>query len=207
MSGASEVNPKPLFWEPDKALNFPDIYYLISQYHPQEHPVSREIIACIFFEETGFCNRRQRTKKGFGPAVGFGQMEIDNPDKEDFFKWMGIPKPSPDAITINNELSVQISCKYFQWLVSVHGKSVDGALSAQTGGGGNESFVPLFKEGGKRLRDAIYSSDKREDYVRALNYARTNGIHKNGIPYKDYRSFWEFVIPEQYLALGGANEY
>lgn len=207
MPSEFEVNPKPTFWEPDKALNFPDIYYLISQYHPAEHPVSREIIAVIFFEETLFCNRRQVTEKGVGPGVGFGQIQIEDPEKADFYRWAGIQKPTFEAVTSNKEFSVWLSCKYFQWLVSVRGKGREGALQAQTGGGGNQSFVPLFIEGGRLLRDAMYGSDKRESFVYALNYARDKGIHHNPIPYTHYPSFWQFVIPEEYLAMGGANEY
>jgi hypothetical protein len=205
------VDKKPFLWEPERALNFPDVYDLICRYHPDGHVVSREIIACIFFEETGFCNRKQKP----GPAVGFGQIQIYDSDKIPFFESIGfnsdrkntasqLPLITYDKIISDNDLSVKISCQYFQWLAA-KGKSLHGALQAQTGGGGNAKFVPLFIEGGKRLLRAITDEWTREAFADALNYARANGIHANPIPYKGkfaYTKFWEFVIPDSYLELG-----
>lgn len=212
MMKASEVDKKPFLWEPDKALHFADIYSLICRFHPEGHAVSREIIACIFFEETGFCNRKQQP----GPAVGFGQVQIYDRDKIPFFESIGYntDKQNPNKgqpfltykmVTDSHELSVQISCKYFQWLVGTLGKSRDGALSAQTGGGGNAKFVPLFVAGGAKLLQAITTDWTREAFADALNYARANGIHGNAIPVRSqyaYTKFWEFVIQDDYLLLG-----
>jgi len=214
MTSAASVDRKPLFWEPDKALNFPDIYDLICQYHPDGNPVSREIIACIFFEETGFCNRKQKP----GPAVGFGQIQIYDSDKIPFFESVGynsdkkntnssLPLITYEKITSDNALSVKLSCQYFQWLAQ-NGKSLEGSLMAQTGGGRNLKFVPLFIEGGKRLKQALTSEQTRESFADALNYARANGIHQNPIPIRGknaYTKFWEFVIPEEYIMISLAD--
>lgn len=210
MMSAFEVDRKPFLWEPDKALNFPDIYSLICKYHPEGNPVSREIVACIFFEETGFCNRKQKP----GPAVGFGQIQIYDQDKIPFFESIGfnsdkknknssLPLITYETIINDKELSVRLTCQYFQWLVK-NGKSLEGALSAQTGGGGNAKFVPLFIEGGKRLQNALYNEQTREAFADALNYARANGIHQNPIPVRGknaFTKFWEFVIPEEYIMI------
>lgn len=214
MSDAASVDRKPLFWEPDKALNFPDIYELICKYQPEGSPVSREIIACIFFEETGFCNRKQKP----GPAVGFGQIQIYDNDKIPFFESIGYnsdkknstgsqPLITYETIIGDKDLSVKLSCQYFQWLAK-KGKSLEGSLMAQTGGGANQKFVPLFIEGGKRLRQAINSQQTRESFADALNYARANGIHQNPIPIRGanaYTAFWEFVIPEEYIMISLAD--
>jgi hypothetical protein len=211
---ATEVDRKPFLWEPDKALNFPDIWELICKYHPEGNPVSREIIACIFFEETAFCNRKQKP----GPAVGFGQIQIYDNDKIPFFDSIGYNSDKKktdsdkqtityDTITNDKELSVKLSCLYFQWLVN-QGKSLNGALMAQTGGGNNAKFGPLFIEGGKRLRQAINEEQTRESFAEALNYARANGIHQNSIPIRGvnaYTKFWEFVIPEEYIMISLAD--
>jgi hypothetical protein len=175
---ASEVDKKPFLWEPDKALHFADIYNLICRFHPEGHAVSREVIACIFFEESAFCNRKQQP----GPAVGFGQIQIYDKDKIPFFESIGYntDKQNPNKgqpfltykmVTDSRELSVQITCKYFQWLVGVKGKSRDGALNAQTGGE-NAKFVPLFVAGGAKLLQAVTNDWTREAFAEALNYAR-----------------------------------
>lgn len=209
MASASDVDKKPFLWEADKAVDFPTIYKLICAKHPDGHVVSREIIACIFFEESAFCNRKQKP----GPAVGFGQIQIYDHDKIPFFESIGYnsdknKKDSPlplityEMITGNKELSVTISCKYFQWLVTTKGKTLNGALQAQTGGGNNGKFVPLFIAGGTKLKQAIASDKTRESLAAALNYARANGIHQNAIPFSGqfaYTKFWEFVVPDEYL--------
>lgn len=214
MAGAFEVDRKPFLWEPDKALNFPDIYDLICKYQPEGSPISREIIAYIFFEETAFCNREQKP----GPAVGFGQIQIYDFDKIPFFESIGFnsdkkktdssqPLITYEMITRDNELSVKLSCQYFQWLVK-NGKSREGALMAQTGGGGNAKFGHLFIEGGRLLSQAINSEQTRESFVTALNYTRANGIHQNAIPFKGrnaFTKFWEFVIPEEYIMISLAD--
>jgi hypothetical protein len=207
MPSASTVDKKPFLWDAGKALDFPSIWDLICQNHPDGHPVSRETIACIFFEETCFCNRKQQP----GPAVGFGQMQIYDKDKIPFFADLGynsdqnnhksdLPLITYKMVTDDHNLSVDISCAYFQWLV-MNGKSREGALMAQTGGGGNETFVPLFIEGGNRLAAAM-SSGERSDYTDALNYAKANGRHHNPVPFSGnyaFTKFWEFVIPDEYL--------
>ena len=47
------------------------------------------MLAVIFFEETAFCNRAQaEAPSGYG--VGFGQLEVKNPEKKEFYEWLGI---------------------------------------------------------------------------------------------------------------------
>jgi len=203
------VNPKPFLWEETKALNLFQIYNKIGVYHPAGHPVSREMITLIFFEETGFCNIRQN--RGAGPAVGFGQMEIYNPDKIPFFEWLGfnsdrkktsrLPLITPERISADNDLSVKITCKYFQWLVSEKHKTGTGALQAQTGGGANLSFIPVWGAAEKELKSVLYSNDRKK-IINALNKARSGGPHPNPIPFDRYKSYWEFTVPEEDLLFG-----
>ena len=212
------VDNKPLFWEPDKALSFPEIYSLICEYHPAGHVVSREIIACVFFEETGFCNRLQQQKGGgLGPGVGFGQIQVRHRDgkivdgeKEPFFKSLGYSsdptglKSLEEMILANKRFSVQITCKYFQWLASA-GKSTEGVLKGQTGGGENATYVPLFIEGGRRLKKAMTQDWNRAAFAEALSYAPKVGFHHNPIHFSGShakKKYWEYVIPDDYLKFG-----
>jgi len=204
------VHPKPFLWEEDKALNFFEIYNKVCVHHPKGHPISREMIVLIFFEETAFSNVRQ--SRGTGPAVGFGQMEIYNPDKIPFFEWLGfnsdrkkhdsrLPLITPERISNDNDLSVKISCKYFQWLVSEKGKSTHGALQAQTGGGANLSFIPVWLNAEKELKSVLYSADRMK-LIKALNQARSGGPHPNPIPFELFKAYWDFTLPESELILG-----
>jgi len=204
------ISPKPFLWEEDKALNFFQIYNKIGVHHPTGHAISREMIALIFFEETGFSNVRQN--KGSGPAVGFGQMEIYNPDKIPFFEWLGfnsdrrksdsrLPLITPERIVNDNDFSVRLTCKYFQWLVGEHHKSTVGALQAQTGGGANLSFIPVWLSAEKELQSVLYSGD-RVRLMKALNRARSGGPHPNPIPLQQFKAYWDFIVPEADMVLG-----
>jgi len=204
------VHPKPFLWEEDKALNFFEIYKKICVHHPSSHAISREMIVLIFFEETGFCNVRQ--SRGTGPAVGFGQVEIYNPDKIPFFAWLGfnsdrnkrnspLPLITPERITSDNDLSVKISCKYFQWLVSERDKSTLGALQAQTGGGANLTIIPVWLNAERELKSVIHSGDRMK-LIRALNMARSGGPHPNPIRYDWFKAYWDFTVPESELISG-----
>jgi hypothetical protein len=99
--------------------------------------LQREHLLVIFFHETGLANVRQNYGKG--PAVGFGQMEIFNPDKIPFFATLRYnsaifnPKVSPkekemhsdlnglfpltyESVLNDNEFAVRMHCAYFGWL-------------------------------------------------------------------------------------------
>ena len=211
------VHPPPLFWKESQALNLPDILRKIREHHPTGHTVPCEMIAVIFFEETGFCNRQQVTKGGGkGPGNGFGQLQIYDRDKIPFFETLGFnsdrydkkskyPLITPGLITGNNDLAVKIHCKYFQWLVRTKGLSLKGALGAQTGGGANKSYIPLFIEGTRLLKNALHAISERKPLIDALNYARAKGFHKNPILADRYEQYWEFTIPDEFLILGSRH--
>jgi hypothetical protein len=84
-------NEKPFLWQPEAALSFFDVCNKVDVHLADDVKtvISREIVVTIFFHESGFSNIMQQTNTGKGPAVGFGQMEIFNPDKVDFFKTLG----------------------------------------------------------------------------------------------------------------------
>jgi len=206
------INPKPFLWEEDKALSFYEIYKKVCVHHPCSHLISRELIVLIFFEETGFSNVRQ--SRGKGPAVGFGQMEIYNPDKVPFFAWLGFNSDrwkrdsrltliTPGLITSNNDLSVKITCKYFQWLVSERGKSTSGALEAQTGPGVNRTIIPVWLRAEGELKSAIHSGDRMK-LIAALNMARSGGPHPNPIKYDWFKAYWDFTVPDNQQVWGVA---
>ena len=197
------VYPKPYLWEENKALSFFEIYRKICGHYSVNPFISREMIALIFFEETGFSNVRQN--RGTGPAVGFGQMEIYNHDKIPFFEWLGFNSNrwdrksplrliTPEQITNDNDLSVKITCKYFDWLLGVKGKSTMGALEAQTGGGANRTIIPCWLNAERELKSVIRSGDRMK-LIRALNMARSGGPHPNPIKYEWYQAYWEFTVP------------
>lgn len=195
------VNKSPYAWVEDNALNFPDLWDAIGRNHPWNHPVSYFMIAVIFFEETGFCNIKQAQTSG-GLGVGFGQMEISNPEKKAFFSWAGLPSDYHSVAQMmlgDTETAVKVHCKYFQYLNSVMHKSLDGCLSAQVGS--HTSYKNLFKIGAQKLEDAFNAND-RTGYINALNYARDHSAKKNGIAESWFPSYWKFILPDDWFSLG-----
>lgn len=195
------VKKCPFAWVESKALNFPDIWDALSRHHPWNHPVSYFTILVIFFEETGFCNIKQAQTSG-GLGIGFGQMEISNPEKKAFFSWMGLPTDYHSVAQMmlaDPDLAIKVHCKYFQYLTSVMNKSGDGCLGAQVGS--HTSYIPLFKEGARMLEDA-FNTDDRPGYIAALNYARFKSAKKNGIAEAYFPDFWKFILPDDWFSLG-----
>src|SRR5271154_4074706 len=84
--GSWNASNTPWPWDPTRAITFFDAINLIDVYLDENVPISREMVALFFFHETAFSDIRQQTKKGLGPGVGFGQLEIQNSDKPLFFK-------------------------------------------------------------------------------------------------------------------------
>jgi hypothetical protein len=141
MATASSIvwtkNDLPNNWDPDRAVPFFELVGLIDRYLRAGLPVRREHLLVIFFHESAFANVRQN--QGTGPAVGFGQMEIFNPDKIAFFATLRYnsvvlnPKLSPqekkaygdlngllpltyESVLNDNEFAVRMHCAYFAWL-------------------------------------------------------------------------------------------
>lgn len=189
------VNKRPFAWDQARAWSFSDLWDSISTNHPEDHPVSYFMLAVIFFEETAFCNIPQaETPSGFG--VGFGQLEVKNPEKKDFYDWLGIDnnyRAVSNLMLSSKDTSVWVHCNYFQYLTETRYYKLDGCLSAQVGS--HKAYKGLFIEGAKRL-EAAYDANDRAGYIAALNYARTGSAKKNGIPLKLFPEFWEFILPE-----------
>ncbi len=133
----------PPLWDPFAAMSMLEISQKLQTHLLPGLPVTRNHMFVICFHETGFSNIKQG--KGTGPAVGFGQMEIFNPDKIPFFKWLppGFnsithnPKVHPakkkakmeeqgilptfekltdGRVTSDNDFAIKMHCKYFEWL-------------------------------------------------------------------------------------------
>lgn len=188
------VNKSPFAWIESKAADFPTLYDSIGSCHPSDHPVSPFMILVIFFEETGFCNIKQAQTSG-SLGVGFGQMEISNPEKKDFFVWAGLPSDYKQVAQLmlgDTDFAVKVHCQYFQYLTSERGLSLEGCLSAQVGS--HTQYKSLFRKGAQML-EAAYNSNDRPGCIAALNYARSKG-KSNGIPESLFPEFWQFILPD-----------
>ena len=127
----------PYNWDPARAVPFFKLANMIDVYLRKDLPIKRHHLLAIFCHETGFANVRQAL--GTGPAVGFGQVEIYNPDKVPFFatlKYNSVilnPRMSPkekqkythlnglfpltyETVLNDNEFAVRMHCAYFAWL-------------------------------------------------------------------------------------------
>jgi hypothetical protein len=210
---------------PDKALSFPDMWDMILRYREHKNPITPELMAVLFFEESLFCNIIQ-FGAGRDAAVGFGQMQIFDLDKIEFFrdvfkfdstrghKQKDLTPVTREKITNDKHLSVKIMWKYYQWLHDVKKlKTVQGIMGAQAGSAQNKALIPHLVEGAKRLRKSITKEFTRESFIESLNYARRHrkvridGVEMGtAVPYKtsgqDFRDFWHFVIPDGYLRFG-----
>jgi hypothetical protein len=188
------VSRSPFGWVEAKAWSIVDLWDSISKNHPEDHPVSYFIIAVIFFEETGFCNTTQAFTKGT-LGVGFGQLEVRNPEKKEFYEWAGLSTDYLDISAMmqaDNDTSVSIHCQWFQYLTSVKGMGLDGCLGAQVGG--HTAYKKLFLDGAKMFEDA-YNNNDRDGCQQALNHARYKSPKKNGIPADLYGDYWDLVLP------------
>lgn len=130
-------NDLPYNWDPYRAMPFVEVIRFIDRYLRPDLPIYRQHLLVIFFHETGFCNVRQN--QGKGPAVGFGQMEIYNPDKIPYFQTINHnsailnPKLSArekekysylnnlvpltyESVLNDSEFAIKMHCKYFAWL-------------------------------------------------------------------------------------------
>ena len=188
------VNKSPFAWIESKAADFPTLYDSIGSCHPSDHPVSPFMILVIFFEETGFCNIKQAHAKG-GLGIGFGQLEISNPEKRDFFEWAGLPSNYQAVAMLmlgDTDFAVKVHCQYFQYLTSQRGLSLDGCLSAQVGW--HTEYKLLFRQGADMLKTTYVAND-RPGCIAALNYSRAKG-KCNNIPESLFPEFWQFILPD-----------
>jgi hypothetical protein len=195
------VNKCPFAWVESKAWDFPALWDSISRHHPWNHPVSYFLILVIFFEETGFCNISQAQTSG-SLGTGFGQLEVSNPEKKDFYAWLGLPtdyRAVAQLMLSDNDQAVRVHCKYFQYLTSVKHFGLEGCLGAQVGG--HTSYKSLFRQGAQMLEKA-FNEDDRPGYIRALNWARSNSAKKNGITESYFPQFWKFILPDTWFELG-----
>jgi hypothetical protein len=222
-------NDCPGLWEPAKALTFFELANKIDVYLRAGLPVTREVMLVICFHETGFSNIKQG--RGSGPAVGFGQMEIFNSDKIPFFATLGydsrngrknVPQLgtgpacapqkvllplSADTLLANDDLAVKIHCKFFEWLYDCGGKrTLEGMLSAQTGGGRNAVFVGIFREAAAKLRSVIYSGD-RQKVIDALNsvqqhFNKEGKLEQHSITLNRFQKYWDYTLPASEMIFG-----
>jgi hypothetical protein len=129
-------NDKPFNWDPDRAVPFFKLAGLVDRFLRPGLSIQREHLLVIYCHESGFANVRQAEN---GPAVGFGQMEIYNPDKIPFFQTLrynsailnpripaakkrdyayldGLFPLTYESILNDDEFAVRSHCAYFAWL-------------------------------------------------------------------------------------------
>jgi len=199
MSGT--VKKCPFAWEEDKAWSFPEIWAALGRHHPRAHPVSYFMIAVVFFEETGFCNIRQAHTKG-NLGIGFGQLEVSNPEKREFYAWMGLPtdyRQVAERMLADRDFSVGVHCGKYQYLHEVKKRGLEGILGARVGP--HKAYKLLFRQGESMLHKAFDAGD-RKGYIAALNHARTSSPKANGIGEKYFPEYWRFTPPDSWLTLG-----
>lgn len=198
----------PFAWNQAAAYDFPTFWSTLQRVHPAKHPVSYFMIATICFEETGFCNIKQAERPA-GLGVGFGQLEVKNPEKVEFYEWAGVEtdyRKLSELMIADREFSLGLHCQYFQYLTEVKNLRLDGCLSAQVGTA-QKQFPPhsqypaLFKKGASLLESAFEAND-RDAYIYALNYARYNSPKKNGTPASLFKDYWEFILPQSWFDYG-----
>jgi len=198
------VNPSPFAWHEAQAWNLPTMLDAIARNNKNSN-MPNEMLAVIFFEETGFCNVQQAGKNG--PAVGFGQIEVGNRDKFRFYKWLNDPDLNiPDEFMAklkqekldlptlkmkqsiqekvktkmlgSKEYSAMMSCKYFEFLSTVDGMQLEGLIGAQISS--HTEYRTRFSEGYQLLRKAlnltgVTADQLRDELINALNHAKRRG--------------------------------
>jgi len=209
-----------LLWDPSKALDLFSLMKLIRMYFLTGN-IPAELVAVIFFEETAFCNVRQSVGRDkltkevkWGPAVGFGQLQIYDPEKRDFFASIGFnndqrtttsqPLITFDMVTNNPRFSVFLTCRYLEYVFQKKG-NLGAVLGAQTGAGGtgsnasrNALLIPRWKSAAAELKGLLAGiqsntiADLRPKIARVLNSSRHEGF---AIAHTHFPDYWKFVLP------------
>lgn len=215
-----------LLWDPNKALDLFSLIKLTRMYF-LSGGIPAELVAVIFFEETAFCNVRQtrgrdkQTKSVlWGPGVGFGQLQIYDPEKREFFASIGfnndvrntsssLPLITFDMVTNHPRFSVFLTCRYLEFILKKkqsEGKGgIDAVLGAQTGAGGtgdnakrNALLIPRWKTAAAELKGLLANLQPnavetlRPKIARVLNSGRHEGF---AIPFPNFTDYWKFVVP------------
>jgi len=126
-----------------------------------------------------------------------------------------LEKLTPERVLSNDDFAIWMHCKYFEWLFdegyTTSGqkgiRSLQGMLEAQTGGGKNLAFVKIFSDGGKRLRDVIYTGDRKK-VIDALNSVMfsfkegTTELKNQAFKFESFTKYWDFTLPESEMLFG-----
>lgn len=218
----------PFPWDPKAAITLFDAANLIDVYLDPSIPMTRELMLLIFFHETGFANIRQRVEttktnpQGLGPGVGFGQMEVLNSDKPEFFRGvMGITPSEAlfDTVTGDEHFAIRAHCAYFAEKFR-RGASTKGALMAAQAGGKtiNQKLIAKLMAPEAQLAASITGSD-RGAIIDALNACRwyikrdakgkpimladgTPDLSFQPIPLSRFPKYWDFTVPTSELMFG-----
>ncbi|MCC6132512.1 MAG: hypothetical protein IT186_21520 [Acidobacteria bacterium] len=194
----------PYGWSKNESRTFGEMWGLVQQIHGGGHLISPEMLISIFWEETVFTNRWQMsdTAGQFGPAVGFGQLEM---------KWWGkvwdhygVPM-NPDLILANDATSVRASSLALRFLVDVERRSKQNALNVYAGVAArpvNAKAVAGWLQCEQALQAAAPFT--REGVQAALKKAKMIYDEKQS-QHPDIKMFWDHVlrgIPSKALQAG-----
>jgi hypothetical protein len=147
-----------------------------------EKGVSKEMLMCIMWEETAFCNIENTGSK----AVGFGQLILGGQGNV-FWKELeaqGKTGVSNRTILDDDDLSVFVSATLLKVALDWKRGNVDGALEAYAGAP-NKHVVPNWKECEKLLtQGAIFltPNEKIDDSDRAVIKKALDAANRHRAP-------------------------
>jgi hypothetical protein len=127
-------------------------------------------------------------------------------------------KLTAERVTSDHDFAVKMHCKYFEWLLEEGRtpkmapgqkglKTIQAMLEAQTGGDKNLKFVPIFRDGGRKLKEVIYSGD-RQKVIDALNSVMlhfkkgTDELENQSVKLDRFTKYWDFTLPESEMIFG-----
>jgi hypothetical protein len=108
----------------------------------------------------------------------------------------------------SKEFSVQIICKYYEYLSTDVGKDLSGIVSAQIGS--HVEYRKRFQMGYEKLSavmamTGLDAKQLRSEYINALNLAKrrqegeADGTKSNPVPELNFTLFWDWVLPAEFL--------
>lgn len=218
----------PFPWDPKHAMTLFEVVNLIDVFLDPAVPMTRELMALVFFHETAFSNIRQRVDKtkrnpqGLGPGVGFGQMEILNSDKPEFFKGvMGIVANEAlfETITGDPHFAIRAHCEYFKAKFKNGARTKRALMAAQAGGGTvNEPLIDKIMAAELGLKACLVGASQAA-IIDALNACRwyvdrdAHGkpiivggkvqVVRRPIPAGgQFQRYWDYTVPKSELMWG-----
>ena len=126
--GFSVPQQFPFGWDKQKSLPFVEMWDLVMRVHGNHNPAfPPTLLMGIFWEETLFTNRKQAG----GPAVGFGQLQIQDWGWK--LKKIDLRYSQESAILGSPEFSVQATSAALDYMYFLEHRSFDNCLDVYAG--------------------------------------------------------------------------